>query len=202
MSYVQRLLIPGEVVLHQARRSIYPTFAGPVLATVAVLAATAALAVLVPGALLVAWVLPIVPLAWMAWRYLYWVNKIYMVTNHRVLKLEGVFTKSHTDASLDKINDMTLVQGLLGRMIGYGDLAIATANEDASVTYHFLDEPVEFKRQALMSRESASPGNEPSAAAEDDPIARLERLGALREKGVVTEEEFQAAKAHLLGRMR
>jgi uncharacterized membrane protein YdbT with pleckstrin-like domain len=202
LSYVKRLLIPDEVILHQARRSVYPTFAWPVLATVAVLAATAALALLVPGAILLAWVLPLAPLAWLAWRYLYWVNKFYMVTNHRVLKLEGVFAKSHSDASLDKINDMKLEQGLLGRLLGYGDLAIATANEDASVTYHFLDRPVEFKRQALMSREAAPPGIEPSAGVEADPIARLERLGALRERGVVTEEEFQAAKAHLLGRMR
>jgi uncharacterized membrane protein YdbT with pleckstrin-like domain len=136
-------------------------------------------------------------------RYLYWSNKLYMVTNRRVLKLEGLFTKIHRDASLDKINDMNLEQGLLGRLLNYGDLGIATANESASVTYHFLHDPVEFKRQALMSREAARPSATPGGAAVDaDPIAQLERLGALREKGVVTEEEFQTSKAQLLGRMK
>ena len=62
---------------------------------------------------------------------------------------------------------------------------------------------MEFKRQALMSREAARPSATPGVAAADaDPVAQLERLAALREKGVVTEEEFQAAKAQLLGRMK
>jgi uncharacterized membrane protein YdbT with pleckstrin-like domain len=203
VSYIERLMIPDEVVLHRARRSLYPTFAGPVLVVVAALAAAAALSVFVPGAVVVAWVLPILPLVWLGWRYLYWVNKIYMVTNRRVLKLEGLFTKIHRDASLDKINDMNLEQGLLGRLLNYGDLGIATANESASVTYHFLNDPVEFKRQALMSREAARPSATPGVTAVDaDPVAQLERLAALRDKGVVTEEEFQTTKAQLLGRMK
>lgn len=203
MSYMERLLIPDEVVLHRARRSVYPTFAGPVLAFVFSLAAAAALSVFVPGAILLAWVLPVLAFLWLAGRYLFWVNKIYMVTNRRVLKLEGVVTKSHRDASLDKINDMNLEQGLLGRLLGYGDLGIATANEAASVTFHFLADPVEFKRQALMSREAARPSATPGGASADaDPVAQLERLAALREKGVVTDDEFQTAKAQLLGRMK
>ena len=124
MGYMERLLIPDEVVLHRARRSLYPTFAGPVLAIVAALAAAVALSILVPGAVIVAWVLPVLPLFWLGGRYLYWVNKVYMVTNRRVLKLEGLFAKSHRDASLDKINDMDLEQGLLGRLLGYGDLGV------------------------------------------------------------------------------
>ena len=203
MSYLERLLIPDEVILHRALRSLYPTFAGPVLGIVAALTAAVALSLFVPGAVVVAWILPVLPLVWLAWRYLYWVNKIYMVTNRRVLKLEGLVTKIHRDASLDKINDMDLEQGLLGRLLGYGDLGISTANEDDSVTYHFLDDPVEFKRQALMSREAARPSATPGVAATDaDPVGRLERLATLREKGVVTEEEFQAAKTQLLGRMK
>lgn len=201
VSYLERLLIPGETVLHRARRSPFPTFGGPVLATVAALGVAVAAGILGPPSLVVAWVLPAVPLAWLGWRYLYWVNKIYMVTNHRVLKLEGVLTKSHRDASLDKINDMTLEQGLLGRLLGYGDVGISTANEAASVTFHFLEGPVEFKRQALMSREAARPASV-AAPAEADPVAQLERLAALRDRGTVTEEEFQAAKAQLLGRLR
>ncbi|WP_165546542.1 SHOCT domain-containing protein [Kribbella soli] len=35
----------------------------------------------------------------------------------------------------------------------------------------------------------------------DDPIAQLERLGQLRDKGLVSTEEFEAKKAELLGRL-
>jgi hypothetical protein len=36
-------------------------------------------------------------------------------------------------------------------------------------------------------------------ASQDDTIAQLERLGALKNQGVLTEEEFQAQKAKILG---
>jgi hypothetical protein len=38
-----------------------------------------------------------------------------------------------------------------------------------------------------------------SPAGDDDPIARLERLGALKASGVLTEDEFQAQKRRILG---
>jgi Short C-terminal domain len=39
----------------------------------------------------------------------------------------------------------------------------------------------------------------PQAAAPADPIAQLKELGELRDSGVLTEEEFAAQKAKLLG---
>ncbi len=40
---------------------------------------------------------------------------------------------------------------------------------------------------------------EPAPAAEVDVISQLERLGALKAQGLLTEEEFAAQKAKLLG---
>jgi len=39
----------------------------------------------------------------------------------------------------------------------------------------------------------------PAAPAGDDTVAQLTQLGELRDKGVLTEEEFAAQKAKLLG---
>lgn len=199
MGYLERLLIPGETILRCARRSAWPTFAGPILANVLAAAAALAASLLAPGPGFLAWALPVVTLGWLAWRYVWWTNKVYLVTNHRVMKLEGVLAKSHGDASLDKINDMQLTQGLAARLLGYGDLAISTANEAATVTYHLLKDPVEFKRKALIARDSARPA---ATTAEADPVAQLERLAALRDRGAVTAEEFEAAKARLLGHLK
>jgi hypothetical protein len=45
----------------------------------------------------------------------------------------------------------------------------------------------------------AAPPPPPAAAAPaEDPIAQLEKLGQLRDKGLLTDEEFQAQKAKLL----
>lgn len=51
--------------------------------------------------------------------------------------------------------------------------------------------------------QSAPPPAPPSApdATQGDVISQLERLGALRERGILTEQEFQAKKAELLSRL-
>ena len=46
---------------------------------------------------------------------------------------------------------------------------------------------------------AAQPPPPPTAPAGDDLIASLERLGTLHTQGVLTDEEFGAAKAKLLG---
>lgn len=58
----------------------------------------------------------------------------------------------------------------------------------------------EDKREDKAAAEAAAaapaaPAAEPAA----DPIAEIERLGALKEKGLLSEEEFTAAKAKILG---
>jgi hypothetical protein len=45
----------------------------------------------------------------------------------------------------------------------------------------------------------APPAPEYVQAPQDDVITQLERLGALKSQGLLTEEEFQAQKAKLLG---
>jgi hypothetical protein len=52
-------------------------------------------------------------------------------------------------------------------------------------------------QQAAAQQAAAAPP--PPAAAGGDNIAELERLAALKQQGVLTDEEFAAAKAKLLG---
>jgi len=48
-------------------------------------------------------------------------------------------------------------------------------------------------------QEQYAPPTATMAAPQDDVITQLERLGALRAQGLLTDEEFAAAKASLLG---
>ena len=43
------------------------------------------------------------------------------------------------------------------------------------------------------------PAPAPVAAPPEDPITQIERLGALKAQGLITEEEFNAQKAKILG---
>ncbi|HXI46540.1 MAG TPA: PH domain-containing protein, partial [Candidatus Acidoferrales bacterium] len=65
-------------------------------------------------------ILLVLALAWLVFVFGNWYAEDYMVTNRRVLKVEGILRKRSADSSLEKINDAVLEQSVLGRIMGYG----------------------------------------------------------------------------------
>jgi membrane protease subunit (stomatin/prohibitin family) len=55
------------------------------------------------------------------------------------------------------------------------------------------------EEQYAQQQQYAAPPAAPAAPSEDDAIAQIEKLGELKAKGLLTEEEFAAQKAKLLG---
>ena len=58
------------------------------------------------------------------------------------------------------------------------------------------------KQAAAAQQQAPAPEAQPApapAAAAPDPIAQLTQLAALRDSGALTEEEFEAQKAKILG---
>ncbi len=59
--------------------------------------------------------------------------------------------------------------------------------------YSDAQQEVRGEQVAYTKPQQAAP------APQEDVISQLERLGALRDQGILTEEEFQAQKAKILG---
>lgn len=78
----------------------------------------------------------------------------------------------------------------------------ATATRNA-VNRRQADKNVAAYSQAVEANVPQAPPQEvvyvEAPAPEEDVITQLERLGALKAQGILTEEEFQAQKAKLLG---
>jgi len=55
------------------------------------------------------------------------------------------------------------------------------------------------RRNATMSGSASNPAPESSPEPTGDAIAEIEKLAELRDKGILTEEEFSAKKKELLG---
>jgi hypothetical protein len=53
--------------------------------------------------------------------------------------------------------------------------------------------------QGLADAQAAAAQQAPAAPAKDDTTAQLEQLAELKNKGILTEEEFQAKKKQILG---
>ena len=161
-------------------------------------------------------ILIVVGLVWTGIVYLTWRAEEYVITTRRVLKIEGVLDKKSGDSSLDKINDAVLKQGLLARMLHYGDLEILTANEEGIDRYEMLAHVVEFKKAMLNAKNQLEDGlrrpalasvapvpsaSSATATSSDDVTVTLTKLADLRDKGAITAAEYEAKKAELLGRL-
>lgn len=191
-------LIPGEAVVLCTHRHIL-TLAGAVFVNIVALAVLfwAAYAF---GEYRPFWLL-ILPLAYLLWRILLRARKLYMITNLRVIRQEGLIGVSSLDASLDKINNVFNEQGIAGRILGYGNVGLETASEKGTIVFHLIPDPQGFKNCVLKQRElyrrfRADDRSQP------DPLSiprLLEDLASLRDRNIITAEEFQEKKKKLLG---
>ncbi|MGV8998276.1 MAG: PH domain-containing protein [Parvibaculaceae bacterium] len=97
--------------------------------------------------------LALIPWASVFWRYIVWRNQTYILTNRRVIHMNGVFEKQVSDSLLEKLNDIKTDQTLLGRIFGYGDIEILTASEAGISNLRHIAKPLEFKRAMLDGKE-------------------------------------------------
>ena len=233
--YADKLLAQGERIALRGRQHFLATLIEGRVAWAIFIAALVLLvlvAQLTPNVIrdLFSWLalaLLVVSLAWLGQIYLNWYMQDYLVTNRRVVKVEGVLKKRSADSSLEKINDAVLEQSVFGRMLGYGDLDILTANEQSVDRYRMLAQAQTFKRTMLEEKHkleqdvfqipapplrAAAPAAEPAPApAPTAPAARqmssdeittaLDALADLRDRGAISPEEYDAKKQDLLGRL-
>jgi uncharacterized membrane protein YdbT with pleckstrin-like domain len=139
-----------------------------------------------------------------------WRTAEYIVTDQRVLNVEGVLTKSTLDSPLDSIDDVLLVQSALGRLLDYGNLAIVRGAVDGGNRLPDLAHPVVFKKALMVARQQrvqSGPANGSEGAgagrkhAPLDVQKALRDLAALRDEGIVSADDFEKKKKDLLARL-
>jgi uncharacterized membrane protein YdbT with pleckstrin-like domain len=79
------------------------------------------------------------------YRYYFWKNDLWAVTNIRVIDENGVFTINSKESPVDKINNVAYRQNILGRIFGYGDVQIQTAAEMGETSYTNISHPDKLK---------------------------------------------------------
>jgi hypothetical protein len=104
------------------------------------------------------------------WETLRYMNQEYVLTNRRVIQVEGVINKRATDSSLEKINDAVLSQSVFGRMFGFGDLDVLTAAEAGIERFRMIVDPIGFKRAMLDAKHEYEVDMERSGWAPGPPI--------------------------------
>ena len=77
--------------------------------------------------------------------YLDWkFNRLYL-TNQRLIKERGIIGKRFMAIGLDKIQDITCIYGILGRIFGFGNLIIESAGTYGKMIFEGLPKPKRIK---------------------------------------------------------
>ncbi len=213
MGYLENLLARNERIVVVTRQH-WITLLGTVLVNGFIALLLVAIAIVLAFFLPLAIPVPLVLLLYPGLRvlvdWIQWWNEQYVITSRRVIQVEGVIKKNTIDSSLEKINDVRLVQSALGRMLNYGDLEILTASEIGVNVLERIADPVRFKTEMLNQKEAMAEvdvfeskarrlvAEAPTAGDIPELIAELDEL---RKKGLITDAEFEAKKTKLLAQI-
>jgi len=78
---------------------------------------------------------------------------IWAVTNLRVVDEQGIFRRYSKESPLDKINNLSYDQSVLGRILNYGDVEIQTAAEEGATIYRKVAKPKKLKETIAHFRD-------------------------------------------------
>ena len=142
------------------------------------------------------------------------------MTTRRVIEAGGLINKYTHDTSLQAITDMNVGHPWLGRIVGYGEIDLLTAAEAGTSKIRFLPDADGFKKALLDAKQEhelevgggramqeAVAAVQPEPAASDGMSAEeldnaLSRLADMKDRGLITQAEFDQKKSELLDRLR
>lgn len=153
---------------------------------------------------------------------------LFLVTDHRIITRYGIFSLRYADLGIEKLQNVTVIQPWYERILGYGDVYFATAGEKGgidyerpglklmsggAITWENVGKPFDVVRlvngivhqdavytakapqqPVYVPQPPPAPAPKPSGETEE----KLKQLGDLRQKGLITEEEYQQKRAELL----
>ena len=144
---------------------------------------------------------------WPARPIVAWATSHFVVTTDRVIRRSGLLARQWVEISLERITDVRFRETVLERLIRAGDVIIESAGSLGPVVFENVRRPdgvqkviFEMKEAQKRKRPGLQHGGmdgSPWAASVADEI---EKLHYLRERGAITETEFQALKARLVSR--
>ena len=153
----------------------------------------------------VAAVAVVVSLVWFLVTYAQWATTNFVVTSDRLIYRHGVLAKKGIEIPLERVNTVFFSQSIFERVLGSGDLEIESAGEKGSQAFSNVRKPSSVQNEIYRQMEANENrkfdrlgGRGQTAASIPDQIAQLDDL---RQRGTISDAEFEAKKADLLRRM-
>lgn len=178
----------------------------PLLVTVALLVAMGVALATIPESWPAAtrWavfaVFGLVLVLWPFRRLVTWVTSQYLITTERVIHRMGWVTRRQVEIPIGGIVDVIFSQTLLQRLGGIGDVVIESAGGSGFTRLASIENADDVHRivYELLEDSRARPGGNAASDGKVGPLEKIERLAELMERGLLSQEEFQAHKHRLL----
>jgi uncharacterized membrane protein YdbT with pleckstrin-like domain len=146
-------LLPGESVVLKRHRHWIVAAKAMVLPVLLVIAAVlAAFLSFIPSDYRIIAVLAAVALAglWAITVYLRWTAASFTLTNQRVLLAYGIVSRSSKVIPIDRVQDVSTRQSLIGRVFGYGRVEIDAAGAAGAEVLDHIPDPDGFRDQVFV----------------------------------------------------
>jgi uncharacterized membrane protein YdbT with pleckstrin-like domain len=211
MGFPRRLLADHEEMVLDLRPH-WIALAGPTLVLVLVIVAEILLFANFEPPEVVTWLAvlagAVILIAFPVRAFMTWATSHFVVTSDRVIHRSGWLAKRSMEMPLERINDVTFTQSVLERLVGAGSLRIQSASEYGQNHFRDIRRPEDVQKliyEMAEANEARMRGGgtmtETIETQSGSPLAEIERLGRLKERGLLSEEEFETQKRRLLGRL-
>ncbi|HEX6286433.1 MAG TPA: PH domain-containing protein [Acidimicrobiia bacterium] len=197
MGYPERLLSDDEVIEAQFR----PHWSG-ILREGLIILIGIALAVLVAIFSWPAWLYAVIAglvLILIVRGLARWLTTLHVVTNERLIYRAGFIAKHGTEIPLEVIQNVAFNQTIIERVFGTGDLMIESAGTHGQTRYKDIPKPEGVQSLIYKMREIRLREVERGETSSGSALSDLERLSRLHDQGKLSDAEFEAQKARLLG---
>jgi uncharacterized membrane protein YdbT with pleckstrin-like domain len=150
-------LMPGESLVLKERQH-WVVMIRPLLLPIAlvVLAAVADLLNVIPSDFRLMATLAAVAILGLALILVFirWSSRSFTITDRRVILDTGIFSRSTKVIALDRVQDISTNQSLLGRMLGYGRIEIDSAGASGAEVLSALPNPGRFRDAVFAEAEN------------------------------------------------
>jgi uncharacterized membrane protein YdbT with pleckstrin-like domain len=158
VGYVEGHLLAGEHVVYKTRLH-WILFLRPALVVVAGIALALVLRPVQdpPWLWMIGAGIAVIGLVWGLVHYVELMTSEFAVTSSRLILKVGLISRYTTELLLTKVETIGVQQGLMGRMLGYGDLTV-TGTGGAREVFRRVRDPIGFRNHVQQASLGTSPG--------------------------------------------
>jgi uncharacterized membrane protein YdbT with pleckstrin-like domain len=204
MAFPKKYLNDGEEIILDLRPHwFFLVGPGAALVGALVLAIWVSQAIDSDFALFPALAVAVVALGWFLKRYAEWITTDFVLTTDRLIFRKGILSRQGKEIPLERLNDVSYHQSLFQRMLGAGDLLVESGGERGQEQFGSFAHPQDTQNEIHRAIEAAAARDADRMAGrrELSPLEQLEKLEELRQRGVISQAEFDLKKAKLLDRL-